>query len=596
MKNKYILIIVFLILFSLGSCKRNELKINNISLAEQSVTTGTKDEILNNLYIDVNYTNQERLLVKIEKESIIDGLDLLESSGEHKIKISYQNHLLEVLVCVEIPLKVEKIVLTDNSILTSYDSFPLDNLEIEITYSDLTKVVKEVSAEIVVEGLENLNKIGKHKLVIQVLETMLAVEIEVLEKPTPISIKLNGRTDIQFELGNIDFSALSIIVMYSDNSMRLVNITNNLLKNPEVLNEVGSHTLIIAYENIELEVAINIIKPFDYEAYKFEFNQVLNGYEIVSYNGSEEFLTIPSLYQDRDIVSIGKNAFYGNEAIKSVIIPSTIKSIGKGAFYFTNALNTIFIPQSVEQIGEYAFYINDENSKKIFYYEGNQIPETWSENWYDKQHSYIHLNVDVNTIKRFGLYEYFTKEGKLILSNYYGNETELVLPDKINEMPIHTIGGACFKSNNIIETLQLSNTIKVIEKYGISECINLNNLILSNTLEEIGECGIKGCRSLTYLELPTSLKLIGNNAFNHCSSLKELLIPNGVEKIDTYAFSWCVSMTKLVLPDSVSFMGNGACYACSSLTIYMSFSEVPSNWESGWNMSSRPIIFNYVNE
>ena len=38
----------------------------------------------------------------------------------------------------------------------------------------------------------------------------------------------------------------------------------------------------------------------------------------------------------------------------------------------------------------------------------------------------------------------------------------------------------------------------------------------------------------------------------------------------------------------------GACYACSDATIYVEHPAEPSTWETGWNMSSRPVKWNYT--
>ena len=69
--------------------------------------------------------------------------------------------------------------------------------------------------------------------------------------------------------------------------------------------------------------------------------------------GSEIF--IPSAHNDLPVTSIGPDAFYGCELIKSVFIPDSVTSIGDGAFVQCYSLTSIVIPDSVTSIGDGAF-------------------------------------------------------------------------------------------------------------------------------------------------------------------------------------------------------------------------------------------------
>ena len=51
-------------------------------------------------------------------------------------------------------------------------------------------------------------------------------------------------------------------------------------------------------------------------------------YVIMEYNGDEENVTIPNVYNDKIISRIGSFAFYGNTTLKTLVINSNIKTIG----------------------------------------------------------------------------------------------------------------------------------------------------------------------------------------------------------------------------------------------------------------------------
>ncbi|MBO7300910.1 MAG: leucine-rich repeat domain-containing protein [Tidjanibacter sp.] len=59
---------------------------------------------------------------------------------------------------------------------------------------------------------------------------------------------------------------------------------------------------------------------------------------------------------DKNITTVGDNAFYYNTNVTSIILPEGVTSIGKYAFYFCTKLTSVTIPKSVTSIGAYAFY------------------------------------------------------------------------------------------------------------------------------------------------------------------------------------------------------------------------------------------------
>ena len=68
------------------------------------------------------------------------------------------------------------------------------------------------------------------------------------------------------------------------------------------------------------------------------------------------------------VTGVGKYAFSGCEALKTVTIPDTVTYIGQYAFFNCNILNRIVIPYSVEFLGNDAFGILqfcDINGKKL---------------------------------------------------------------------------------------------------------------------------------------------------------------------------------------------------------------------------------------
>ena len=57
----------------------------------------------------------------------------------------------------------------------------------------------------------------------------------------------------------------------------------------------------------------------------------------------------------KKIKSIGNDAFWSCESLKSIVIPNSVKSIGAFAFKNCRSLESIIIPDSVKSIRQYAF-------------------------------------------------------------------------------------------------------------------------------------------------------------------------------------------------------------------------------------------------
>lgn len=75
---------------------------------------------------------------------------------------------------------------------------------------------------------------------------------------------------------------------------------------------------------------------------------------VSEYTGNEATVEIPERVKEYKVIVIAHAAFYGNQSIKNVILPDTVKTIEKAAFCNTN-LEQINIPKDIESIGFFAF-------------------------------------------------------------------------------------------------------------------------------------------------------------------------------------------------------------------------------------------------
>lgn len=138
-------------------------------------------------------------------------------------------------------------------------------------------------------------------------------------------------------------------------------------------------------------------------------------------------------------------------------------------------------------------------------------------------------------------------DGKVILLDYKTDLSELYLPDGIN---ILTEGSFHAETKNIVQVIDLSNSITSIQPKAFADMKVLSQVRLSTQLEEICDEAFSGCTSLSKIRFPYSLKKIGKKAFAN-TAIAVCVLPDSVEiaedsfpenckinRIDEYGSEW----------------------------------------------------------
>ena len=95
-------------------------------------------------------------------------------------------------------------------------------------------------------------------------------------------------------------------------------------------------------------------EPLKYENYTYISED--DGIVLLSYNGNEKDVTVPTNINNVDIKEIGNDCFSKNKTIESVTIRGNIKKIGNFAFYDCPNLKFVTLKNKLEEIGISAFY------------------------------------------------------------------------------------------------------------------------------------------------------------------------------------------------------------------------------------------------
>jgi PKD repeat protein len=197
-------------------------------------------------------------------------------------------------------------------------------------------------------------------------------------------------------------------------------------------------------------------------------------------------------------------------------------------------------------------------------------------------------------------YTYIINNGTLTITGYNGPGGDLTIPDKINGLPVTSIGNYAFYYNASLTSVFIPSSVTNIGVGVFYACTGLTAIIVDaynpvyvslagvlfdknrNTLIQcpVGETGtylipdsvtnigfgaFVDCFALTNVVFGTNVTSIGDHAFDS-SGLTSALIGNSVITIGNSAFGGCPSLTSVTIPNSVTNVGGSAFEHCRSLT------------------------------
>ena len=219
--------------------------------------------------------------------------------------------------------------------------------------------------------------------------------------------------------------------------------------------------------------------------------------------------SIASINIPASVTSIGAGAFFGCRNLTHVTIPNSITNIKDITFHSCLSLTEIILPASVTSIGDDVFW--GCGNLTIFCEVENQ-PSGWSDDW----------NSGCDVVWDFK-YEYEVRNNAVYLTKYNGTETDIILPSKIDGLPVVDFG-TTFEETNI------------------------TSIVIPDSVLNIEEGAFSGCNGLTSITIPDSVTSIGINAFNNCSRLTSITIPNSVMLIGWGVLQNCNSLERLSIP------------------------------------------------
>ena len=320
------------------------------------------------------------------------------------------------------------------------------------------------------------------------------------------------------------------------------------------------------------------------------------GIGIVSYKGTDTAIELPSQIDGKTVVSVDEKAFYKNEAITQVTIPSTVTRVQYSAFegttnlkkvefatgsalktisgaaFYKSGITGIDIPEGTTDIQKYAFaYCSNlteavipgtvQNMETCIFRQckalvnvklGEGLKYIGDRMFmYCSSLSDIHIPETVTTIKDYTFYatglKSVTISDNITKLGYYAAITEINVPANIK-----TIDRDAFRGCSELVTVNLSEGLEKLA--GFNNCSSITEVGIPSTVTTIGYYAFDGCKNIETIRIPDSVTTISVNAFSHCTALKEIVIPDSVVSLGAWAFAGDTSLSNVVISNRLTYI------------------------------------------
>jgi hypothetical protein len=322
--------------------------------------------------------------------------------------------------------------------------------------------------------------------------------------------------------------------------------------------------------------------------------EIYNDYDTAIPTSTNGAITIPSTLGGYPVTSIGDYAFYECGRLSSVTIPEGVTSIGDYAFEDCWKLKKLDIPSTVKSIGRYS------GEGEVFAYSFDLKITVAAENPNYTSKDGALFNKDMTTLLRGpgATANYIIPDGvtDIAVFAFCGSERLewVTIPASVTSLSWSSFDSCTYVRIKV----KNGNKHYIASSEGALFDKAMTTLIrgpgktahykIPHGIEVIGARAFKWTDIKT-VELPNSVTIIEEGAFFSCTKLASISLPNSVNRIERGAFDCCESLTSLTIPASVTMLGStfvsGDCVKLKS--IY--FEGVPPsdeygdyNWASDW--------------
>uniref|UniRef100_UPI0024AE06A3 leucine-rich repeat protein n=1 Tax=[Ruminococcus] torques TaxID=33039 RepID=UPI0024AE06A3 len=274
---------------------------------------------------------------------------------------------------------------------------------------------------------------------------------------------------------------------------------------------------------------------------------------------------------------------YGSSEASWNITKASVKTVEEGTEYTTTEEETTVYDFVPSKSGEYMFSSKDAGTGKVYSSDWKEIDGYLYDGAVEfgvkvslEQGKTYHVGVaaldkgakwKIEQVKESSDYTYrVLSDNTVEILKYSGAESNVTVPDKIDNKVVKCVGYGAFAENENIVGVTIPAQVTDLQ-YGVfASCANLETVTFKagSKLQKIAARAFENCSKLQSISLPDSVQTIEENGFAYCKNLGAVDFGNVLKEIDNYAF--CDSgVTRVRIPNSTTAVGASAFSGCDSL-------------------------------
>ena len=174
----------------------------------------------------------------------------------------------------------------------------------------------------------------------------------------------------------------------------------------------------------------------------------------------------------------------------------------------------------------------------------------------------------------------------MIITGYTGTGGVIVIPARIQNLPVVEIGDNAFSTTNrnsrnvgSITSVTIPSGVTRIGNQAFFDCRVLSSVTIPNTVTVIGDSAFQGT-ALTSITIPNSVTNLGQMVFAE-TRLRTITIPSSITVLQDGLFYDCASLTTVTIQGSSVRIGEAVFYGVPNLQI-----RVPANSVNAYKTAS----------
>ncbi len=366
--------------------------------------------------------------------------------------------------------------------------------------------------------------------------------------------------------------------------------------------------IIKTYQKAEPSASATDAADFTYEVRKNNKDEYI---EIISYDGTDEYVNIPITIDGLPVCRIGSGAFRENIYLKEVVIPLSVFDIGSSAFNSIETLEKVSVGGLVLNYGDDCFSGCANLKEIVVTGEDEQeiagpiiVPRViGAAAFMDcKSLKFIGLNGAVfaeNHVERYAFAgcssleaAVLPKNVKYIQDNCFIDDTSLTALAYSDE-PVDRAALVGNRNAVVIDAV-------TIWSYAFRNCTSIENVVLGENCAKIGEGAFTDCSNLKNVTWNENRceggNEIGSSAFEG-TQLEEVNLPGSYLKVNDYAFIKCTELKDFrwekssgnTLEQQICLSAFAECPSLEGVYLPETIDSVISWWDTDWEL---PIFSN----